>query len=188
MSLESNHKSKNKSPAVLTVFGAVSVLLIGGLILYLGNYLRELSEVAGETGRGYAIEVVEGQTVYVPVYSHIYAAGGEPYPLEATLSIRNSDPGHSITVRSVRYYDTKGQLVEEHVKEPRKLRPLETVAFVIEKQDLRGGSGANFIVDWDADQPVYEPILEAVMVGGGEHKSISFISPGRPLIRARDQD
>ena len=40
-----------------------------------------------------------GQTVYVPVYSHIYHGDKEtPYYLAATVSIRNMDQSHSITV------------------------------------------------------------------------------------------
>jgi hypothetical protein len=38
-----------------------------------------------------------GQTVYVPIYSHIYSGlKGRPFNLAATLSIRNTDPKHWI--------------------------------------------------------------------------------------------
>jgi hypothetical protein len=36
-----------------------------------------------------------GQTVYVPIYSHIYSGlKGRPFNLAATLSIRNTDPSN----------------------------------------------------------------------------------------------
>ena len=45
----------------------------------------------------------------------------------------------------------------------------------------RGGSGTNFIVSWNAEEPVYRPIVEAVMIGFFKEHSISFMSPARPL-------
>ena len=124
---------------------------------------------------------MQRQTLYVPVYFHIYAEGGEAYPLEVTLSIRNSDPKRGIRLTSVRYFDTKGKLVKSYLDTPLALAPLETVAFLVEKQDVRGGSGANFIISWGAEEPVYEPIVEAVMIGVSKDYSIPLMSPARPL-------
>ena len=125
--------------------------------------------------------IASGQTIYVPVYSHIYAGGGQPHSLEVTLSIRNTDPGKTVTVTSVRYYDTKGKLVEDYLKSPLRLEPLETTAFLVKKQDVRGGSGANFITEWVSETVVNEPIVEAVMVGIDKTHHISFVSQGRVL-------
>ena len=61
------------------------------------------------------------------------------------------------------------------------LGPMETVEFLVKEQETQGGSGANFIVTWNADGPVYEPIVEAVMIGLSKGHSISFVSPARPL-------
>ncbi len=70
--------------------------------------------------------VVAGQMVYVPVYSHIYAKGGKPFLLEATLSIRNSDPKEDITIGSVSYYDTNGKLIRDYLEKPMLIKPLAT--------------------------------------------------------------
>ena len=54
-----------------------------------------------------------GQTVYVPVYSHIYQGDREsPIYLAVTLSIRNVDPKKPIMVLSADYYDSKGDLLK----------------------------------------------------------------------------
>ncbi len=143
----------------------------------------ELSESAQRPGLG--IQIVEGQTVYVPVYSHIYAEGGKPFPLEVTVSIRNSDPEHGITINSASYFDTKGEAIKEYVEGQLRLAPLETAEFLVGKQDARGGSGANFIVVWHADEPVYEPVMEAIMVGRSRNQDISFKSFGRPLLKRK---
>ena len=75
--------------------------------------------------------VVAGQMVYVPVYSHIYAKGGKPFLLEATLSVRNSDPSEDLTIASVRYYDTNGNLIKDYLEKPMLLKPLATAEFLV---------------------------------------------------------
>jgi hypothetical protein len=168
------------------------VLLV--LLVVVGNNFENLEtqlsfrpqgDVSHQVSGVYGIEIVEGQTVYVPIYSHIYADGGKPYLLEATLSIRNLDPQQSISIKSVDYFDTSGKLISVYLKDPRVLGPLETTEFLVEKRDTRGGSGANFIVVWDAEKPVYQPIIEAVMVGFSDNRSISFTSQGRELVKVK---
>jgi len=47
---------------------------------------------------------VAGQTIYVPVYSHIYHDDGKKtFNLAATLSIRNTDLENPIVITFVRY-------------------------------------------------------------------------------------
>ena len=108
-----------------------------------------------------------------------------PELLSTLLSIRNSDPQRAITVTSLRYYATGGDLVQEYVEGSVRLGPLETAEFLVEKPDTRGGSGANFILAWRAYEAVYEPIVEAVMVGGPAG-NIAFKRLGRPLAERVD--
>ncbi len=122
--------------------------------------------------------VVTGQMVYVPVYSHIYAKGGKPFLLETTLSIRNSDPNEDITIASVGYYDTNGNLIKDYLDKPLLLKPLATVEFLVAQKEIEGGSGANFIVEWISDTMVNKPVIEAVMVGIEGQISISFVRTG----------
>jgi hypothetical protein len=184
-----------KYPLLLTVLSGLSFVFLLFLLVLVGNSFETLENqlkfqppTAGKgKGKGaYGIEIVDGQTVYVPVYSHIYANGGKPHLLEATLSIRNLDPNRAISIKSVKYFDTKGSLIKEYLDGELDLGPLETTAFLVEKRDVRGGSGANFIVVWDAEEPVYEPLIEAIMVGFSEGNSISFASPGRALIKRKE--
>jgi hypothetical protein len=86
-----------------------------------------------------------------------------------------------IIVQKVSYYDTDGVLVRDYVLEPVEVGPLATIGFVVPEDDRRGGFGANFIVNWGAEQPVYEPVVEAVMVSAAGTQGISMISPGRIL-------
>ena len=123
-------------------------------------------------------------TVYVPIYSHIYYDGGRPYLLEATLSVRNTDMKNPLYVNAVHYYDTGGNLSKKYVDQLIRLEPLQTIEFLVERQDVTGGSGANFIVEWRAsDASVEVPFIEAIMVGRSGTNAISFVSPGRTLDR-----
>lgn len=132
--------------------------------------------------------VAAGQTVFVPVYSHIYSGGGSELLLEATLTIRNTDPDEGIVVESVRYYDTAGNQVREYLEQPIALQPLATADFLVERRDRTGGVGANFLVDWVAEAEVNEPWIEAVMVGSEGNQAIAFGRTGRELTRERSDD
>ena len=46
---------------------------------------------------------------------------------------------------------------------------------------MRGGTGANFVVDWAATGEIAEPAVEALMVGGVGTAHYAFISQGRPI-------
>jgi len=125
-----------------------------------------------------------GQSVYVPAYSHIYHGNKEaPLLLSVTLSIRNTDPQNSLTITKVSYYETQGKLVKEYLDKPLVLAPLGSERYVVPQKDESGGSGANFIVDWHADQLINPPIIETVMIGTQSQLGISFTSRGQPLIK-----
>lgn len=125
-----------------------------------------------------------GEAVYVPVYSHIYHGDREKHIilLAATLSIRNIDLSRGFTLLSVDYYDTKGNLIDRYIAQPVQLKPLESVRYLVKESDLRGGSGANFIVRWKADVPMNKPIIESVMIGARGQQGISFTSRGIDII------
>ena len=134
-------------------------------------------------------KVVMGQTVYVPIYSHIYHYNSQDnvMNLSATLSIRNTDLTNSIIITSVRYYDTDGKLIRQDIKSPVELKPLASTNFFIAANDTIGGSGANFIVEWVAEKTVYEPVIEAVMISTSSSQGISFVSPAKILKQHRMQ-
>ncbi len=170
----------------LAVFGTLLALIIITLfsVINMATQVEDIDEklkyipTQVSASEILAKPVVAGQTVYVPVYSHIYAQGGKPFLLEATLSIRNSDPNQPITISAVRYYDSRGQMVQNYLEKPVRMSPLATAEFLVGQQDIKGGSGANFIVEWVSDTPVNEPVIEAVMVGLKTQAGISFVRPG----------
>ena len=190
--MEKNNNSATKRYSSLSMlaapFAVFIVLLLG--IIYLGDRLHSLEDnlnyVSPATQNivadSHSIHITNAQTVYVPIYSHVYSSGGSPQLLEATLSIRNSDPEKNITLLSAQYYDSDGKKLQNYVKGQLSLGPLQSTEILIKKQDTRGGSGANFIIEWRSDKPVYEPVIEVIMIGN-EKNGISFKSHGRPLMK-----
>ncbi len=131
---------------------------------------------------GAEVPLSKGQTVYVPIYSHIYSGNKEMrLDLAATLSIRNTDPHHTISIITVDYYDSSGNLISKYIEQPVTLNAMASTRYVVKESDRSGGSGANFIVRWTADTSVSPPLIEAVMIGARGGQGISFTSRGQVI-------
>jgi hypothetical protein len=129
------------------------------------------------------VSLSKGQMLYVPVYSHIYAGNRElPLLLTVTLSVRNIDSKHPITVTAVDYYGTKGEILKKYLDRTVTLGPLESTHYVVPQKEKEGGAGANFIVAWKAEKSVNPPLVEAVMIDT-EH-GISFTSRAQAMTTA----
>ena len=127
-------------------------------------------------------QIAVGQTIYVPIYSHIYHQDEKKtFDLAATLSIRNTDFDNPIAIASVKYYDWNGKLVKNYLEQPIEIAALSSTDFFVNTSDRSGGSGAKFIVEWVAQTSVSEPIVEAIMIGTGFQQGISFVSPGKVI-------
>ena len=144
-----------------------------------------LEAIADDPERPIAVEA----TVYVPIYSHI--ALDDPdrtLALAATLSIRNTDPDRPMMIDSIRYYGTDGTALRQTKRGPYRLAPLASTEVVIHERDLSGGSGANFLVGWSAEEPVSPPVIQAVMIGSAGNMGISFVCEGVTLGRPDQPD
>ncbi len=126
--------------------------------------------------------LTRGEVIYVAVYSEIFGANPDKkIQLSATLSVRNISIDSEIIVSKVDFYDTHGILIRNYLKNPVRLKPLETISYLVEYKDTQGGDGANFIVEWVSEQEVAEPIVEAVMIGVSSGLGISFISQAKVI-------
>lgn len=122
------------------------------------------------------------QTVYVPIYSYIYYGNKfKKIDLTATLSIRNTDPVHSIEIISVNYYDSNGKLIKQHLDNLAQLGPLASTHFQVAESDLSGGLGASFLVKWKSSKGVSQPVIESVMIGTISAQGISFVCRGEAI-------
>ncbi len=129
-----------------------------------------------------------GQALYLPVYSHIWhgdrVVDGK-YPLKnlvsALVSIRNTSLKTPIRVTSARYYGTDGKLLKEYVATPRTINPMGTFELFVERKESAGGSGANFIIQWDSAMPTNPPVIEAVHADIKGHQTLTFVTTARPI-------
>jgi hypothetical protein len=133
-----------------------------------------------------SVEPCIGEVIYVPVYSHIFQGDkASKQPLSSTLVIHNVDPSKPIQVTSVRYYDHSGAEIKEYTDEPLTLGPFASANFVVDIGEDRGGVGANFIVEWQADDTLVSPIVQAIMSGGTGTQGLSFVTQGKVILIRR---
>ncbi|MGY3617568.1 DUF3124 domain-containing protein [Bradyrhizobium sp. USDA 10063] len=119
---------------------------------------------------------------YVPVYSSVSMSQGRlRADFSVTLSVHNTSETKPLILKRIAYFDTEGKLVESYLKAPIALKPLATIEVFIATSDVRGGTGANFVVDWAATGEIAEPAVEALMVGSVGPGHYAFISQGRPI-------
>jgi hypothetical protein len=145
-----------------------------------------LTAIGTAARAGSDIALSAGQTVYVPIYSHIYSGlKGRPFSLAATLSIRNTDPKYPITLVSVQFFDSDGKLLKEYLDKPTELKAMASTRYIITEGDTTGGSGANFLVKWKSHKQVNPPLVEGVMIGTRSGQGISFVSRGQVIDEVR---
>jgi hypothetical protein len=145
--------------------------------------------VASGASPAMAIDALtRGQTLYLPVYSHVWygdrVVDGK-YPLKnlvsALVSIRNTSLKTPIRVVSARYYSTTGTLLTEYLAAPQLVPPMGTLELFVERQESEGGSGANFIIEWDSEALTNPPIVEAVHADIKGHQTLTFVTSGRQI-------
>ncbi len=128
----------------------------------------------------------QGQLLYAPVYSELLFFEERMQKLTAAnLSIRNVSMEDSLRVLFVDYYDDHGTLLRNYLSEPLTLPPLASETLIVEQGDRSAGAGANFMVAWEADKPVSNPIVETVVIQFMGARGLAFRSPSRVVREVR---
>jgi lysine/ornithine N-monooxygenase len=126
------------------------------------------------------------EIVYVPVYSDIYHLDGtKRFMLTATVSVRNISLKDSAYVLNAVYNDSFGKLLRSFAAKTILLRPLESIEFVIEDAEDKGGAGASFILEWGVVKYANQMLIQAVMIGTTGQQGISFTSKGEVISRTQ---
>ena len=124
-------------------------------------------------------------TVYVAAYSTIRLGSGKgKVDLATTLSIHNTSEERPLILLRVDYFGTTGNLLHRYLPSPIAIRPFGSVETFVPAEDTRGGTGANFVVEWAANGQITEPLIEAVMVGTLGAQGFSFTSRGKTMTNA----
>ncbi len=132
--------------------------------------------------------VSRGQLLYLPIYSTIWhgdthSLKGEPMKsnMSALVSIRNTSLKTPIRIISARYFNTDGKLLKEFVSAPKTINAMGTLELFIEKSESEGGSGANFLIQWEAESATNAPIVEAVHIDNQASRPYSFVTTARVI-------
>ena len=133
-------------------------------------------------------ELSAGQTLYLPVYSKIWHGdrieGKEPIDrlVSALVSVRNTSLKTPIRITSARYFSTEGKLLKEYLPTPTTIGTMGTLELFVERKESDGGSGANFIIQWDSTSPTNPPMVEAVHadIRNGQ-QALTFITTAHPI-------
>lgn len=115
---------------------------------------------------------------YVPVYSHIYISENKYTRLSISLSIRNTDPSKDLYVESVDYYNTDGKLIKQYLSTPHILKPMSSIDYLVNLEDMSGGNGAKFLVNVASKNKTINPIIQAIMANTLGNSNLCFLTQG----------
>lgn len=125
---------------------------------------------------------LETGRTYLSVYSQIYSQNEhKTHDLTVTVSMRNPNPEDSVYIHKAEYYDNSGALIRTYFDKPIYLAPMETAEIIIDERDKTGGTGANFLFDWNKNPDINSPIFEAVMISTYGQQGLSFTTQGVEL-------
>ncbi|MEN6622685.1 MAG: DUF3124 domain-containing protein [Smithella sp.] len=123
---------------------------------------------------------LRGQVLYLPVYSNIPDQSKQQFDLSAFLAIHNTDLKNKIKITKIDFFNTEGKLIKSFISSDKEINPLATLIITIPQSD-QSGTGANFLVEWIADKPVNEPLIESIMKDLSGNKGLAFLSTGRVI-------
>lgn len=158
------------------------------------NWLRvlmatvALSVAGGSVLADEAPALSKGQTLYLPVYTFVWHGNldkerkPEKSPVSVLVSIRNTDPARPVKLLSAKYYSTAGKLLAEYVPQPKAIGPMGTYELYVERKEMAGGSGANFMIEWQADVPVNPLLVEGVHADIQGHRTLAFTTRATPIV------
>jgi len=141
----------------------------------------------GSAGAQEARPLTKGQSLFLPIYSHMLygnigrSGNTSKVLLSALVSIRNTDGKRPLRLVSARYYETQGKFLREYLPTPVILPPFGTLELFVELHDESGGSGANFIIRWDAEAAINPPLVEALHANMDSGKAVIFTTQAVPV-------
>jgi hypothetical protein len=120
------------------------------------------------------VKLVKGQTLYIPSPTS-FMAGTHSFNVRATVFIHNTDPTNAITLTGIDFYNSGGKLEEKYLTQPLKLNALAATRVNV-RQPLEGedGMAAHFVIQWQADQKVVEPLINGWSTGVSGTRGFSF--------------
>lgn len=121
---------------------------------------------------------------FVPFHSTLIGQGGVTrLNFSGALSIHNGSGSNVLAIEKIEYRNGSGELIESYVSDPVYLKPYASLQIIIAQDDVRGGTGASFTVDWSTVEGSDEPLIETIMASFTGPHSFTLLSTGRRVSR-----
>lgn len=121
---------------------------------------------------------------FVPFHSTLIGQGGVTrLNFSGALSIHNASAKNVLAIDKIEYRNGSGELIESYVSDPIYLKPYASLQVIIAQDDVRGGTGASFTVDWSTVEASDEPLIETIMASFTGPHSFTLLSTGRRVSR-----
>ncbi|MFO1101892.1 MAG: DUF3124 domain-containing protein [Methylocystis sp.] len=121
---------------------------------------------------------------FIPLHSTLLGQGGVTrLNFSGALSIHNASATNVLAIEKIEYRNGAGQLIESYLSDPVYLKPYASLQVLIAQDDVRGGTGASFTVDWSTVDGADDPLIEAIMTAFTGPHSYAILSPGRRVSR-----
>lgn len=177
----------------MSFFKSLCMFIVVGLILGCGSDNRQQTEdfkkeISKRQSNSYEYFQVTNEKIdasfekkkfYVPVYSHVYISENKYVRLSITISIRNSDSTKDLYLESIDYYNTEGKLVKQYLSQPHILKPMSSIDYVVNLEDMSGGNGAKFLINTASKNKTSTPLVQAIMINTLGNSNLSFLTQGQ---------
>ncbi|MGO4919819.1 DUF3124 domain-containing protein [Maribacter spongiicola] len=165
------------------------IILLLSVVIVLASCLqeKEISSIHPEnwSKRKITMKVqdsLEYGKSYLSIYSQIYSSSEhKTHNLTAMVSLRNTSDVDTIYLSKAEYFDTHGVSLRNYFSHPIYLAPLETAEIIIDEMDVEGGTGSNFIFEWQAPKDCPEPLFEGIMNSTVGQQGLSFTTQSRRI-------
>ena len=97
------------------------------------------------------------------------------------VSMRNVSEKDTIYMLRADYYNTEGSNIRSYFDYPIFVLPMETLEIVIAQSDVEGGTGSNFLFEWQTPKNCPEPLFEGVMNSMQGTKGMSFTTHAKKI-------
>ncbi|MBR9846871.1 MAG: DUF3124 domain-containing protein [Algicola sp.] len=165
----------------------VLLLLMSASIFSCEDSNQEISSINPENWVKRTIKInntdslISGKT-YLSIYSQIYSQSEhKTHNLTAMVSLRNTSIKDTIYLLKAEYFDTHGKSVRTYFNQSIYLAPLETTEIIIDEKDISGGTGSNFIFEWNIPENCPEPLFEGIMNSTMGQQGLSFVTQGHRI-------
>jgi len=85
------------------------------------------------------------------------------------------------------YNDSYGKQLRSFTTKSILLKPLESIEYVIEDAEDKGGAGASFIIEWGGSRYSNQMQIQSIMIGTTGQQGISFTAKGEVISRTTEK-